>query len=132
MTPSGDVYHSTPYHTPENELLSATVFSPPEPKPEPVFDPARAGNSPTRGKKGSAHHGKSTITAASVLDRVATPEANAQETREKKRELLPVSWDVIEASGERWRINERQEEEHFDNLLIADASCFETDQVRAI
>ena len=127
MTPSGDVYHSTPFHTPENNLLSATVLSSPEAKPEPVAEPVRSGNSPTRGKKGSAQHGKPT--AASVPDPQATSEVNVQETSEKRRELLPVSWDVIGASGERLRINEKQEEEYFDDLLMADATCFETDQV---
>ena len=41
-----------------------------------------------------------------------------------------VTWNMIEASGEQWRITSGGEKEALEELLVGDASCFESDQVR--
>lgn len=48
---------------------------------------------------------------------------------EEGTEESNVTWNMVEASGEQWRINSEGEKESLEELLVSDASCFESDQV---
>ena len=115
LSPSGDIYQSTPFKIPITEPI--------------LPEPTRIVSPPSRGKKGSASQPKQMNNAPSVL-----PECVPMETSQQKEGTGEgnVSWKVIGASGEQWRINNKGEKESLEELLVADASCFESDQVKII
>lgn len=127
LSASGDIYRSTPFSSQNDDASSQqTNNSETKPSTEPILpEPSRNVSTPTRGKKRSA--------SKQSKDDNPPPEAVAMETVTQNEEGTgenKVTWNMIEASGEQWRINSGGEKEALEELLVGDASCFESDQVR--
>lgn len=126
LSPSGDIYRSSPFGGTSPELAEATKKTADEQKPtaEPIPpETSRNVSTPTRGKKGLVSQSKQSNQAPALPDPVPMETIVQEETGNNE-----FYWHVIRASGEQWKMS-GEDKESLNDLLVADASCFESDQV---
>uniref|UniRef100_A0A7M5X1M2 Sperm-associated antigen 17 n=1 Tax=Clytia hemisphaerica TaxID=252671 RepID=A0A7M5X1M2_9CNID len=133
LSAHGDIYHSTPYQTPEQKIPPTTVMPINTVAVEPAkIEDTPSRNTPSRGKKGSGSASKqqqnTSLQPESITEPTNETENESNNNNEKKK--FPLSWNVTKGlSGEKWFIDSSGHEEFVENMMIADASCFESNQV---
>lgn len=116
LSPHGDIYHSTPFS-------ANSPFEPPTGVKCESMAPSQPISPTTRpGSK------KSKQTKAQTEEPVAEHQPVVNEDK-KVDDVFAVEWHVLSGRGEQWIIKKNKEEEFLEDLLISDATCYDTNEV---
>lgn len=111
MSAHGDIFHSSPFKN-SSELHTQSPV-----KNDTILERV---NSSVRSSSRKSKQAK----VQAIVDLVTDQQPISEENNEG------VEWNVLSGNGERWRINKDKTKEEFDGLLISDATCFDTNEVR--